>query len=107
MAFFVVILNGTAEGQFLPNAQINRADFTLTLARMAGVNLSAYKASSFRDVKADGYYAESVQWAAENGLSSSVSEGVFAPAANISREQIVTMVAAARMLGMLLQQFIK
>ncbi len=63
------------------------------LARMAGVNLSGYKSSSFRDVKADSYYAQSVQWAAENGLTSGVGEGVFAPAANISREQIVTMIA--------------
>ncbi|OAS14612.1 choice-of-anchor I family protein [Paenibacillus oryzisoli] len=87
------IINGTAEGQFSPNAQISRADFTLMLARMAGVNLSSYKSSIFRDVKADSYYAQSVQWAAENGLTSGVSEGVFAPAANISREQIVTMIA--------------
>lgn len=87
------IINGTAEGQFSPNAQISRADFTLMLARMAGVNLSGYKSSIFRDVKADSYYAQSVQWAAENGLTSGVSEGVFAPAANISREQIVTMIA--------------
>ncbi|CAH1216258.1 hypothetical protein PAECIP111891_04414 [Paenibacillus allorhizoplanae] len=87
------IINGTAEGQFSPNAQISRADFTLMLARMAGVNLSAYKSSIFRDVKADSYYAQSVQWAAENGLTSGVSEGVFAPAANISREQMVTMIA--------------
>ncbi|WP_171633413.1 choice-of-anchor I family protein [Paenibacillus plantarum] len=87
------IINGTAEGQFSPNAQINRADFTLMLARMAGVNLSAYNSSIFRDVKADSYYAQSVQWAAKNSLTSGVSEGVFAPAANISREQMVTMIA--------------
>ncbi|KRE89959.1 hypothetical protein ASG89_34660 [Paenibacillus sp. Soil766] len=87
------IINGTAQGQFSPNAQISRADFTLMLARMAGVDLSGYKSSSFHDVKANSYYAQSVQWAAENGLTSGVSEGVFAPTANISREQIVTMIA--------------
>nr|WP_246320423.1 choice-of-anchor I family protein [Paenibacillus qinlingensis] len=87
------IIKGTAADQFSPNAQINRADFTLMLARMAGVNLNSYKSSSFGDVKADSYYAQSVQWAAENGLTSGVSEGVFAPAANISREQMVTMIA--------------
>jgi hypothetical protein len=87
------MINGIAEGQFSPDAQITRADFTLILARMAGVKLEAYKSSSFRDVKADSYYAQSVQWAAENGLTSGVSEGMFAPEAPISREQMVTMLA--------------
>lgn len=87
------IINGTAAGQFSPSAQISRADFTLMLARMAGVNLSAYKAGAFNDVKADSYYAQSVQWASENGITSGVRAGEFAPAANISREQMVTMIA--------------
>lgn len=87
------IINGTAADQFSPSAQITRADFTLMLARMAGVNLSAYKAGAFNDVKADSYYAQSVQWASENGITSGVSAGEFAPAANISREQMVTIIA--------------
>ncbi|KRE98442.1 hypothetical protein ASG89_05405 [Paenibacillus sp. Soil766] len=87
------IINGTAAGQFSPTAQITRADFTLMLARMTGVKLEAYSSSSFRDVKMDSYYATSVQWAFENGLTSGVSEGMFAPEAPISREQMVTMIA--------------
>ncbi|OCT13070.1 hypothetical protein A8709_20160 [Paenibacillus pectinilyticus] len=87
------IINGTADGVFTPKAQISRADFTLMLARMAGVKLDAYKASSFSDVKADSYYAQSVQWASDNGLTSGVRAGEFAPGANITREQMVTMIA--------------
>ncbi|MGG1519849.1 DUF2252 family protein [Paenibacillus oryzisoli] len=85
------IINGTAEGQFTPYAPITRADFTLMLARMAGAQLDGAKASSFRDVAADSYYAQSVQWAAEKGITSGVSADEFAPAANITREQMVTM----------------
>jgi uncharacterized protein (DUF2252 family) len=87
------IINGTAADQFSPSEQMTRADFTLILARMAGANLGAYKASTFTDVKVDSYYAQSVQWASENGITSGVRAGEFAPAANITREQMVTMIA--------------
>ncbi|MDR6553696.1 hypothetical protein J2736_004903 [Paenibacillus qinlingensis] len=60
---------------------------------MAGANLGAYKAGTFNDVKADSYYAQAVQWASENGITSGVRAGEFAPEANISREQMVTMIA--------------
>lgn len=85
------IINGTAEGQFSPAAQITRADFTLLLARMAGARLDGAQVSAFSDVAPNSYYAQSVQWAVANGITNGVSADSFAPAANITREQMVTM----------------
>ena len=44
----------------------------------------------FTDVKADAYYADAVVWAVENGITSGIGGGKFAPAQTCKREQIVT-----------------
>ena len=49
------------------------------------------KASKFRDVASDAYYAKAVAWAEENGIVSGVSETAFAPDAKITREQIAAI----------------
>ncbi|MEK0312261.1 CBM96 family carbohydrate-binding protein [Cohnella sp. 56] len=85
------IINGTAAGQFSPAASITRADFTLMLARMAGAKLDGTEASAFRDVAPGSYYAQSVRWATANGITNGVTADTFAPTANITREQMATM----------------
>ncbi|MBP1967784.1 choice-of-anchor I family protein [Paenibacillus aceris] len=86
------ILNGVEENAFAPEADITRADFTLILARMANVDLSSYTGAGFTDVKADSYYAKSVQWAAEKGITSGVRAGEFDPQAKITRGQMAAMI---------------
>ena len=39
----------------------------------------------------DAWYADAVAWAAENGIVNGVSETEYAPNANITREQLATM----------------
>ncbi|QHW31578.1 hypothetical protein GZH47_12500 [Paenibacillus rhizovicinus] len=87
------IIKGTSASSFAPKANVTRADFTLILARAAGVDLAAYGGSGFSDVSSDAYYAKSVAWAAANGITSGVSAKAFDPSANITREQMVTMIA--------------
>ena len=45
---------------------------------------------SFADVSTDAYYYEAVKWAAKNGITSGVGNGLFAPDAPCTRAQIVT-----------------
>ena len=44
----------------------------------------------FRDVPADAYYYEAVQWAVETGVTGGVGDDLFAPDAACTRAQIVT-----------------
>ncbi len=44
----------------------------------------------FRDVRVGAYYADSVLWAVDNGITSGIGGGKFAPAQTCKREQIVT-----------------
>ncbi|SFI73214.1 S-layer homology domain-containing protein [Paenibacillus sp. UNC496MF] len=87
------IIQGKSASVFDPKANVTRADFTLIFARAAGVDLSAYSAGGFGDVGADAYYAKSVAWAASAGIASGVSANRFSPNANITREQMVAMIA--------------
>ncbi|WP_157265736.1 choice-of-anchor I family protein [Paenibacillus sp. FJAT-27812] len=87
------IIGGMGENKFAPKANMTRADFTLILARIAGVQLDSYKSTSFSDVKASDYYAASVEWASEKGITGGIGSGKFDPKANISREQMVAMIA--------------
>ena len=45
---------------------------------------------SFADVSTDAYYYEAVKWAAKNGITGGVGNGLFAPDAPCTRAQIVT-----------------
>ena len=49
----------------------------------------------FTDVPADAYYAKAVAWAVEQGITTGVAEGVFAPDATCTRAQSVTFLFRA------------
>ena len=49
------------------------------------------EASSFTDVAAGLYYADEVNWTAENGIVNSVSETSFVPDNPITREQLAAI----------------
>jgi len=84
------IINGTGDGKFSPDSSITRAEFVTILARLSGDDLSGYTASSFSDVAATDWYFAAVQWAYANGIVSG-SDGMFAPGADITREQMSVM----------------
>ena len=46
--------------------------------------------SPFTDVKDDAYYYEAVKWAAENGITGGIGNGLFGPEQPCTRAQIVT-----------------
>ena len=75
-----------------PNAAINRAQMVTMLWRAEG-QPAVGRAANFIDVPADTYYADAVSWAVENGITTGVGGGRFAPAATCTRAQIAAFLA--------------
>ena len=77
------------DGLFAPDQTCTRAQSVTFLHRAAGEE-NGQSSGSFADVPQDSYYAGAVQWAVENGVTSGVGEGRFAPEARCTRSQIIT-----------------
>ena len=83
------VMNGVGNNSFAPNEDTNRAMVTQIL-----YNLDDGKASgavtTFNDVSADDWYADSVAWAVENGVARGEGES-FGANDPVSREQLAVM----------------
>ncbi|MEE0776461.1 MAG: S-layer homology domain-containing protein, partial [Bacillota bacterium] len=89
------IMRGDTPTTFSPNANITRGQFVTILGRMSGVedsSASATVATKFGDVKSHMYYAAHVKWATEKGIVKGVTEDTFAPDAQITRQDMATMI---------------
>ena len=75
-----------------PNAAINRAQMVTMLWRTEG-QPAVGGTANYTDVSADSYYAQAVAWAVENGITTGVGGGRFAPAATCTRAQIAAFLA--------------
>ncbi len=73
---------------------IQRQDFVVILARMAGVDLANYQSdrASFADVPSGAYYEKAILWAADCGITTGYNDGTnrFGVGDKITREQLVT-----------------
>lgn len=87
------ITKGTSETTFHPDETCTRAQGVTFLYRALG-KLAAAQAG-FTDVAAGSYYADAVNWAAENGVTKGISETLFGPDGNCTRAQIVTFLYRA------------
>lgn len=86
------IINGTGGKTFTPNGEVTRAQFVTMLARATeGIDLSSYKNTAFTDCEAGSWYEAPVAWAKECGIIQGVGNGLFAPGAKITRQEIVTI----------------
>ena len=105
------IFKGTSDTTFSPNQAMTRAMFVTVLGRNAGVEDSSasYPSTSvFDDVANDAYYASHVKWAVENGITIGVSKTEFAPNAQISRQDMATMMLRyAKAMGIRLPEMSK
>ena len=86
------VVSGMTATTFAPAENMTRAQFVTMLAELQGADVSAYRTGKFTDVPADAWYAPYVSWAAENGVVHGVSDTAFAPDADISRQDMATMV---------------
>ena len=88
------ITNGVSSNMFAPNDPCTRAQIVTFLWRAAG-SPEPKNASSFSDVPASAYYARSVAWAVENGITTGTGNGGFSPDATCTRAQSVTFLYRA------------
>lgn len=84
------LMNGISETKFAPEKEVTRGMFVTILYRMAGEPVVDGFAE-FTDVSTDKYYAKAVAWASANGIVNGITDELFAPYANITREQMAVM----------------
>lgn len=83
------LFSGTSATAFNPNSGMTRGMLVTVLWRMAGSPET--DGTNFRDVQDDQWYAEAVAWGSANGIVSGISDGLFAPDAPITREQMAVL----------------
>ncbi|MGN0183042.1 MAG: S-layer homology domain-containing protein [Candidatus Ornithomonoglobus sp.] len=89
------IINGKSETEFAPNDTVTRAEFAKMLMGTFGLNSASFTSSSFRDVSTDAWYFQAVETAYNLGIITGIDDGVFAPDALITRQDMAVMVSRA------------
>jgi len=86
-------MTGYKTGGFGAVNNLQRQDFVVTLARIAGADLTAYtgKTGGMSDVAGSAYYASAVAWAADKGIVTGYKNGKFGVGDTITREQVATI----------------
>lgn len=87
------IINGTSADTFEPDRSVTRAEFTAMLVR--GLNLTQAGSQTFADVASSDWYAQPISIAVKAGIVTGKTADSFAPNAQITREEMVTMVMRA------------
>ena len=84
------IMNGMGGKIFLPDGNLSRAMIVQILYNMEGRPAVAGQ-SSFEDVTADAWYHDAIVWAQANRIINGMSDTVFDPGRDITREQMVAI----------------
>ncbi|MEW9672570.1 S-layer homology domain-containing protein [Ammoniphilus sp. 3BR4] len=87
------IIKGVSQNEFAPMANVTRAQFATLLVQALGLKASGE--AKFSDVPKSAWYAEFVAAANEAGIVSGLDAQTFAPDAEITREQMATMIVRA------------
>ena len=83
------IMTGTSATTFAPEVTTSRGMIVAILHRLE--DSPAAGGDRFADVAAGDWYADAVNWAAEEGIVSGMSADTFAPNAPITREQLAAI----------------
>ena len=83
-------MQGMSDTTFAPNANTSRAQLVTILYRMAGSPEVKDVENPFTDVAEDAWYYDAVLWAYSNEITEGMSDTIFVPNANLTREQLVT-----------------
>ena len=89
------ITGGTSATTFAPDAPCTRAQVATFLWRAMGKPEPNSYDSPFTDVPDGEYYYEAVLWAVEQGITTGVGGGMFAPDKTCTRGQIATFLYRA------------
>ena len=84
-------MNGMSDTHIGVNSPLNRAQLVTILYRMAGEPDVDGMVNPFADVPADEWYTDAVIWAYNTQVVNGVSDTAYAPAQNITREQLAAM----------------
>lgn len=87
------IIKGTTENTFEPGKNITRADFITLLVR--ALNLKTDIDTNFDDIEPGIYYYEPLGIAKKLGIAQGIGDNKFNPQAQISRQDLMVMVARA------------
>ena len=87
------ITSGYGEGTFQPNVTCNRAmiaTFLMRYSKLAGTYTAPTTSARFKDVPANAWYKEAIDWAVASGVTSGYGEGAFQPMVTCNRAMMVT-----------------
>ena len=87
------LIKGASEDQFMPDAEVSRAEFAALLSRAIG--LKPKTDEPFADVSSSAWYAGEVGAASAAGIINGYENQAFKPEANITREQMAVMIVRA------------
>ncbi len=90
------ITKGLSTTSFGPDAACTRGQIVTFLWRAAGEPEPKSSSNPFWDVPSEQYYYKAVLWAVENGITTGVGAGTFAPESTCTRGQIVTFLHRAK-----------
>ena len=85
------VIKGMTETTFEPQGKVTRAQFITMLYRLDGAKKVEDGKNTFTDLAKDAYYTDAINWGVKNELIKGMSDKEFAPDANITREQIATI----------------
>lgn len=83
------LMQGTDKG-FEPDAKMTRAMLVNVLFRLSGEERTV-SGKAFSDVVSGAWYEDGILWAASVGIVSGIGESLFAPDAEITREQMAVI----------------
>lgn len=85
------LFKGTDYNKFAPDTTMTRDMFVTVLGRLAGVDVSRFKTSSYSDVPINAttsWYAPYVEWATQMGIVEGYGDGTFGPDNKITHQQM-------------------
>lgn len=86
---------GKEKGRFAPDEKCTRADFTIVLIKMLGVDNETPDSSAYSDVDNGAYFSKYVGVAKKLNITAGESNNNFFPKNNITREEVMAMVYKA------------
>ncbi|OON96919.1 MAG: hypothetical protein ATN36_04625 [Epulopiscium sp. Nele67-Bin005] len=83
------LVDGYTNNTFAPEKDVTRAEVVTILQRLE--NGTNDQSSTFSDVSSSAWYAGAVGWAVKSGIVEGFPDGEFEPNADVTREQLATM----------------
>ncbi|MFB9750279.1 fibronectin type III domain-containing protein [Paenibacillus hodogayensis] len=95
-----LVVNGVTSGQYKPDHDITRAEFTAIVVRALGLR-KANQAPAFNDMKSSDWSYEAVSVGASYGLVQGYEDGTFGPDRKITRQEAMAILSKAmKLIGM-------